>query len=61
MRSCRLSGIIKAEVCVIYRSQSRGLINFSYPERTELNNCFKLFVFANHSVEKDICIFPHLA
>ena len=43
MRSSRIWGIIKAEVCVICRS--RSLNNSSYPTRTEYNNCFIIYLY----------------
>ena len=50
MRSIRISGIIKAEVCVICRSEAvadntnLALNNSSYPARTEFNNCFIIYL-----------------
>ena len=37
MRLKRISGIIKAEVCV---AEADNTNNSSYPTRTEFNNCF---------------------
>ena len=63
MKSSRI--IIKAEICVICRSQKLrqitqtwGLNNSSYPTRTKINKINNDFVFANLSVEEAICIFP---
>jgi hypothetical protein len=49
MRSSKIWGNIKAEVCVIcrrlrLRTQTLGLINSSYPARTEFNNCFIIYL-----------------
>ena len=49
MRSSRIRGIIKVEVCVIWKASAdntnRGLNNFSYPTRTEFNNCFIIYLY----------------
>ena len=43
MRSSKIKGIKKAEVCVIFRSL-RGLDNSKYPSTTEFDNCFIIYL-----------------
>ena len=49
----------KGEVCVIFRepkaekdNTNRGLSNFSYPAKTELNNCFIIYLYLDRTQSK---------
>ena len=58
MRSSRISGTIKAEVCVI--TQTEAFNNFLYSTRTEFNTCFMIHLYLQTSPLKKPSIFSRI-
>ena len=55
MRSSRISGTIKKEVCVI--TQTEAFNNSSNSTRTEFNNCFMIHLYLQTSPLKKPFVF----